>query len=199
MISKKIKHNTKNAGFTLIELLVVIAIIGLLSSVVLVALASAKDKANNTVALQELHQVQLAMEFYYQANGNYPNPNTAGVGKYCIGGSTCKDSSGNTVTDYFSFKNDAASYIAGSHTFFDEVATFFEPNTVHASGYASPSDLVSLKKLVMPITYYCSYYLISPGKNYCPAGYVWLTYPQKSGNTSTYYTTSASAIVPSTY
>jgi len=62
----------KNRGFTLIELLVVIAIIGLLSSIVLVSLNSARQKARDARRLSDMRQIQLALELYYDSNGAYP-------------------------------------------------------------------------------------------------------------------------------
>lgn len=59
-------------GFTLIELLVVIAIIGILSSVVLASLNSARTKARDTRRVADIKQIQIAMELYYDANGSYP-------------------------------------------------------------------------------------------------------------------------------
>jgi len=66
--------NTKNKseGFTLIELLVVIAIIGLLSSIVLVSLNSARGKARDAKRVSDLKQISLALELYYHDNGTYP-------------------------------------------------------------------------------------------------------------------------------
>lgn len=60
-------------GFTLIELLVVIAIIGLLSSVVMSSLNSARAKARDARRLAEIRQVAIALELYRNTNGDYPS------------------------------------------------------------------------------------------------------------------------------
>ncbi len=59
-------------GFTLIELLVVIAIIGLLSTLAVVALGSARVKARDSKRLSDLKQLQTAFELYYTDQNAYP-------------------------------------------------------------------------------------------------------------------------------
>jgi type II secretion system protein G len=59
-------------GFTLIELLVVIAIIGILASVILASLNSARAKARDARRVSDLHQLQIALEEYYDQYGSYP-------------------------------------------------------------------------------------------------------------------------------
>ncbi|MBU0545636.1 prepilin-type N-terminal cleavage/methylation domain-containing protein [Patescibacteria group bacterium] len=75
-------------GFTLIELLVVIAIIGLLSTLAVVALGSARVKARDSKRLSDLKQVQTALELYYTDQNAYPvaTAQTLGAGSYaCLG------------------------------------------------------------------------------------------------------------------
>jgi general secretion pathway protein G len=62
----------KTRGFTLIELLVVVAIIGILSSVVLASLSSARAKARDSRRLSDMRQIQNALELYYNNTGHYP-------------------------------------------------------------------------------------------------------------------------------
>lgn len=69
----------KNKGFTLIELLVVIAIIGLLASVVLLALNSARAKSRDAKRLADVRQLATALELYYNDNNAYPTQAAAGV------------------------------------------------------------------------------------------------------------------------
>ncbi len=65
-------------GFTLIELLVVIAIIGLLSTLAVVTLSSARQKARDARRKSDLKQISTAMELYYSENESYPTNNAAG-------------------------------------------------------------------------------------------------------------------------
>ncbi len=55
-------------GFTLIELLVVIAIIGILSSVVLASLNTARDKGADAAAKSNLNGARAQAELYYDSN-----------------------------------------------------------------------------------------------------------------------------------
>lgn len=63
---------SKEKGFTLIELLVVIAIIGLLSTLAVIALQSAREKARDQIRLSDLKQIQTALELYYTDKNKYP-------------------------------------------------------------------------------------------------------------------------------
>lgn len=61
-------------GFTLIEMLVVIAIIGLLSSVVVIGLSGARQKARDAKRVADIRQIQNGLEVAYTAVDGYPAP-----------------------------------------------------------------------------------------------------------------------------
>jgi len=71
MINKKNKQ-----GFTLIELLVVIAIIGLLSTLSILALNTARARARDAKRIADVKEIQTALEMYFNDAGGYPSTMT---------------------------------------------------------------------------------------------------------------------------
>ncbi len=59
----------------MIELLVVVSIIGLLSSVVLASITSARAKARDSQRISDMREMQKALELYRLEHGDYPRGN----------------------------------------------------------------------------------------------------------------------------
>lgn len=79
-------------GFTLVELLVVIAIIGVLATLLLLQLNTARQKARDARRVADVNQVRSAMELFFDDTGTYPTSTNLGTFTY----------SGKTLSDYLS-------------------------------------------------------------------------------------------------
>ena len=78
--AKLAKSGKLNVGFTLIELLVVIAIIGILSSVVLASLNTARGKGANAAVKSNLNNVRAQAELWYDSHASVYTGVCAAVG-----------------------------------------------------------------------------------------------------------------------
>ncbi len=65
--------NSNRKGFTLIELLVVVAIIGILASIVLVSLGTARERGRDAKRMRDIQEIRNAIELYILANGHAPD------------------------------------------------------------------------------------------------------------------------------
>ena len=94
----KIEILTKK-GFTLVELLVVISVIGLLSTVAVVSMGTARQKARDTTRIATMKQLATGLESFYSDIGGYP-AEAATTAAYAIGGHVlCKATTRAAGTD----------------------------------------------------------------------------------------------------
>ncbi len=103
-------------GFTLIELLVVIAIIGILSSVVLASLTTARSKGTDAAVQSTLSNMRAQAELYYSTNSSYGTSTTVTTtGTYAqCGVSGTVFSASSTSGGLYSLLNDAATKTGGT-------------------------------------------------------------------------------------
>lgn len=121
-------------GFTLIELLVVIAIIGILSSVVLASLNTARNKGADAAIKSNLSAARAEAEIYYDSNGNtYAASSAYGVG-------VCGSTGSNVISDSVN----AAIAASGSG------------ETIASTCYATPTSWAAQVRMKSVTTdYYC--------------------------------------------
>jgi prepilin-type N-terminal cleavage/methylation domain-containing protein len=99
-------------AFTLVELLVVISIIGLLSTIAVVSLGSARVKARDVKRVADKTQIIKALQLYYEVNGGWPS--AAGDWR-CLGAPTTENCFG-AFTGLDALKTAMSPYMANIPT-----------------------------------------------------------------------------------
>ena len=143
-------------GFTLIEILVVIAIIGILSSIILVALSSARVKATDVRVISGIRDLRTQFEAVL-SGGNYNSAFTITNGTVSLSSSDGFQALSNEVTNNTS--SNAAVYGSGQGTVSGNTKILI----VVENGTAIPSG----SSFSAPVKTYALYGKLSTGKYYC--------------------------------
>ncbi len=69
---QEINSKSYKRGFTLIELLVVVSLIGILATLVMANMNSARERARDANRKSDLRNIQTALRLYYNDIGRYP-------------------------------------------------------------------------------------------------------------------------------
>jgi len=72
----------KQSGFTIVELLIVIVVIGILAAISIVAYSGIQQRARDAVRINDISQLQRAIEMYKLEDSTdmYPSVGTDGIG-----------------------------------------------------------------------------------------------------------------------
>jgi type II secretion system protein G len=81
-VRKFFKNKKNRSGFTLMELLVVIAIIGILSTVIIVSLNTARVKSRDAKRLTHINVLIKALDLYYDDHNEYPEEGAEANGQW---------------------------------------------------------------------------------------------------------------------
>lgn len=71
--------NRNKKGFTLIELLVVVSLIGVLATLVVANMNSARERARDAQRKSDLRNIQTALRLYYNDNTGYPQSSSGRI------------------------------------------------------------------------------------------------------------------------